>query len=76
MEAEAMKYLAAALAVCVGAVGSALAEGKAAAAALEGMSRNPQIADKLFTNMVVAIALCESTAIYCLVVSFIILFVA
>lgn len=76
MEAEAMKYLAAAIAVSLGALGSAFAEGRVAVTALEGMSRNPQIADKLFTNMIVAIALCESTAIYCLVVSLILLFVA
>lgn len=75
METEAMKLLAAGLCMGIGAVGSAIGEGYIGGKAMEGMARNPQMADKLFTNMIVAIALAESTAIYSLVVSLIILFV-
>jgi len=39
------------------------------------MARNPKMADKIFTNMIVAIALAESTGIYSLVIALIILFV-
>jgi F0F1-type ATP synthase membrane subunit c/vacuolar-type H+-ATPase subunit K len=37
------------------------------------MGRNPEVADKLFTNMLIAMAVCESTAIYALLVAFVIL---
>jgi len=75
METEAVKLLAAGLCMGIGAVGSALGEGYVGGQALEAMARNPKLADKLFTNMIVAIALAESTAIYSLVISLIILFV-
>lgn len=75
MEVEAAKLLAAGLCMGIGAVGSALGEGFVGGKALEAMGRNPKVADKLFTNMIVAIALAESTAIYSLVVALIILFV-
>ncbi len=71
---EEIKLLSAGLCMGLGAIGSAIGEGFLAAKALEGMARNPKIADKLFTNMIVAIALVESTAIYSLVVAMIILF--
>ena len=74
MEVEAVKLLAAGICMSIGSIGSAIGEGMIGAKAMEGMARNPQVADKLFTNMIVAIALTESTAIYSLVVALIILF--
>lgn len=76
MDAEAVKLLAAGLCMGIGALGSGLGEGYIGGQAMAAMARNPQISDKLFTNMIVAIALAESTAIYSLVIAFIILFVA
>ena len=58
-----------------GTIFPAIAEGKIAIAAIKTMGRNPEIADKLFTNMIVGMALIESIAIYALVVALIILFV-
>jgi F-type H+-transporting ATPase subunit c len=75
MEAEAMKYIAAAICMGIGSIAPALAEGRVASKAMEAMGRNPEVADKMFTNMIVAMAICESTGIYCLVISLIILFV-
>ena len=75
MEAEAAKLLAAGLCMGLGAIGSGVGEGIIGGRALEAMARNPQVSDKIFTNMIVAIALAESTAIYSLVISLIILFV-
>lgn len=75
MDVQAFKYLAAGLCMGIGAVGSAIGEGYIGGKALEAMGRNPKMADKLFTNMIVAIALAESTAIYSLVIALIILFV-
>lgn len=74
MDPIAAKYLAAGLCMGIGAIGPAIGEGMVAAKAMEGMARNPETADKLFTNSVVLMAICESTGIYCLVISLIILF--
>jgi len=71
-----MKMLAAALVMGVGSIGPALGEAHVAGKALEGMSRNPEMSDKLFTNMIVAMAIIESVAIYCFVIALIILFVS
>lgn len=76
MEIDAVKMLAAALSIGMAASGAAIAEGWIAAKAMESMGRNPEMANKLFTNMIVAMAVTESNSIYALVVSLIILFVA
>lgn len=68
------KYLAAALAIGIAAIGGALGQGRAASAALEGIARNPSAADKLFTPMILALALIESLVIYALVVALLIIF--
>ena len=44
---------------------------RAAAAALEGIARNPQASGKLFTPMIIGLALIESLVIYALVIAFI-----
>lgn len=75
MDPVSAKYIAAAICMGIGSVGPALAEGRVAAKAMESMGRNPEVADKMFTNMIVAMAICESTGIYALVISLIILFV-
>lgn len=74
MDIEVAKVFAAALAIAIGGAASALAEGKIASQAMETMGRNPSIKDDIFTKMIVAMAIAESTAIYALVVSLIILF--
>ena len=66
--------LAAALGIGIAAFGGALGQGRAAAAALEGIARNPNAADKLFTPFLLGLALIESLVIYALVVSLILLF--
>ncbi len=75
MEAESAKLLAAGLCMGLGAIGPGLGEGMVGSHAMDAMARNPKMADKIFTNMIVAIALAESTGIYSLVVALIILFV-
>ena len=54
---------------------SALAEGYVCAKALEGMARNPEMTGKLRTNMILGSALCETTAIYALLIAILIIFV-
>jgi len=61
--------LAAGIGLGVAALGGALGQGRAAAAALDGIARNPGAADKLFTPMILGLALIESLVIYSLVIS-------
>jgi len=62
--------LAAALAIGLAAFGGALGQGRAAAAALDGIARNPQASGKIFVPMIVALALIESLVIYGLLIAF------
>lgn len=74
MDPLSAKMLAAGLCMGLGAIGSGIGEGIAAAKGLEAMGRNPEVSGKVLPNMLVAMAICESTAIYALVVTLIILF--
>lgn len=51
------------LAIGIAAFGGAQAQSKTAAAALEGIARNPAAQDKIFTPMIVALALIEALVI-------------
>jgi F-type H+-transporting ATPase subunit c len=62
--------LAAALGIGIAAFGGSLGQGRAAAAALDGIARNPGASDKLFTPMILGLALIESLVIYALIISF------
>ncbi len=70
-----MKALAAAICMGLGSIGPAIGEGWVASKAMEAMGRNPKTADIITPKMIVAMAICESTGIYSLVISLIILFV-
>lgn len=72
MEANGLLGIAAAIAIGVAAFGGAIGQGKAATAALEGIARNPAASDKLFTPMIIALALIESLVIYAFVIAFLI----
>jgi F-type H+-transporting ATPase subunit c len=63
--------LAGGLGIAIAAFGGALGQGRAAAAALDGIARNPSAADKLFTPMILGLALIESLVIYALIISFV-----
>lgn len=62
--------LGAGFAIGLAAFGGALGQSRAAAAALEGIGRNPGTADKIFTPMIIALALIESLVIYALLIAF------
>ena len=51
------------------ALGGALGQGKTAAAALDGIARNPAASDKVFTPMIIGLALIESLVLYAFVVA-------
>lgn len=61
---------AAAFAISVAAFGGAIAQGRAAAAALEGIARNPGAKSAIQTPMILALALIESLVIYALLIAF------
>ena len=60
--------LGAGLAIGLAALGGSLGQGKAAAAALEGIARNPQASGKIMTPMIIGLALIESLVIYGLLI--------
>jgi len=74
MELESARLLAAGLCMGLGAIGPGIGEGVAASKALEAMGRNPEVSNTMFTNMIIAMAVCETTGIYALVITFLILF--
>ena len=74
MDVQAMKYLAAAICMGMGSLGPALGEGYAVSKALESMARQPEMANDLRTNMILGCAVTETTGIYALVISLLILF--
>lgn len=63
--------LGAGLAIGLAVIGGTMAQGKAASAALEGMARNPAASDKLFTPLILSLALIESLVILAFLVAFI-----
>ncbi|HEY5765738.1 MAG: ATP synthase F0 subunit C [Deltaproteobacteria bacterium] len=63
--------LAAGFGIAIASFGGALGQGRAIAAGLEGIARNPSAQPKIFIPMIVGLALIESLVIYALVISFI-----
>ncbi len=70
----AISIFSAGLAVAFGAIGPALGEGRAAAQALSAIAQQPDAAGVLSRTLFVSLAMIESTAIYCFVVSMILIF--
>jgi F-type H+-transporting ATPase subunit c len=71
---QIVSILAAAIAVSFGAIGPALAEGKAVAAAMDAIARQPESAGTLSRTLFVGLAMIETMAIYCLVIAVLVLF--
>lgn len=69
-----VSILAAALAVSFGAIGPALAEGRAVAAAMDAIARQPEAAGALSRTLFVGLAMIETMAIYTLVIALLVLF--
>lgn len=63
--------IAAALVLGVAAFGGTFAQGKIGAAAMDGISRNPQAQSNMFVSMILGLALIESLVILAFVISFI-----
>lgn len=69
-DTEMMLALGAGLSIGLAAFGGALGQGRASAAALEGIARNPNASGKIFVPMILGLALIESLVIYALLISF------
>jgi F-type H+-transporting ATPase subunit c len=68
---DAYQSIGAALAIGLAAFGGALGQGKTAAAALEGIARNPAAQGKIFVPMIIGLALIESLVLYAFVIAFV-----
>ena len=62
------------LTVAFGAIGPALGEARAAAQALTAIAQQPDASGTISRTLFVSLAMIESTAIYCFVVSMILIF--
>jgi F-type H+-transporting ATPase subunit c len=69
-----ISIITAGLTIAIGSIGPALAEGRAAAQALQALAQQPDASDTITRTLFVSLAMIESTAIYCFVVSMILLF--
>jgi F-type H+-transporting ATPase subunit c len=62
------------LTIGMGSIGPALGEGRALSQALSALAQQPDEANTITRTLFVGLAMVESTAIYCFVVSIILLF--
>ncbi len=60
--------------IAIGSIGPALGEGRAVAQALGAIAQQPDETNNITRTLFVGLAMIESTAIYCFVVSMILLF--
>ena len=58
----------------IGTIGPALGEGRAVSTALTSLAQQPDAANTITRTLFVGLAMIESTAIYCFVVSMILIF--
>ncbi|MBD8975389.1 F0F1 ATP synthase subunit C [Veillonella magna] len=70
----AISAISAGLAIGFAAIGAAIGDGLATGKALEGMSRQPENAGKLLTNMLISVGLIESVPIIAAVIAIVLVF--
>ena len=71
MDAEALRVLAAGLAIGLGALGPGLGIGILGYGAMIGLARNPEAKGAIQTNMILAVAFAEAIGIYALIIGII-----
>jgi len=74
MSIEMISVIGAALAVSFGAIGPAFGEGRALAAAMEAIARQPEAAGSISRTLFVGLAMIETMAIYTLVIALLLLY--
>jgi F-type H+-transporting ATPase subunit c len=70
----AISILTAGLTIAIGSIGPALGEARVASQALAAIAQQPDEANTITRTLFVSLAMIESTAIYCFVVSMILIF--
>lgn len=73
---RAMALLGAGIAMGFGAIGPAIGEGYIGGRSVEMMAQRPELGSQIFRTMLIGCAITESTGIYSLVVSLILIFLA
>jgi F-type H+-transporting ATPase subunit c len=68
----ALFAFAAAISVAVATIAPALGQGKAAAAAMEAIARQPEAAGEIRTSLILSLAFMEALTIYGLLIAFLI----
>ena len=76
MDTESIRLLATVGVITIGTIAPAISIGFIGSTAVKSISRNPEAASKIQTAMILSIAFAEAIAIYALVISLIIKFVA
>ena len=74
MDAKLISIIGATVAVAIGSIGPALAEGRSIAAAMDAIVRQPEASGTISRTLFVGLAMIETMAIYCLVVALLLLF--
>ena len=69
-----VSIITAGLTIAIGSVGPALGEGRAVATALTALAQQPDASATITRTLFVGLAMVESVAIYCFVISMILLF--
>lgn len=69
----AAKYIGAGIAL-IGLLGAGIGIAVVFAALINGVSRNPSMKDTLFSYTILGMALSEATGLFCLMISFMLLF--
>ena len=69
-----VSVIVAGLTIAIGSIGPALGEGRAVAQALSALAQQPDEANTITRTLFVGLAMVESTAIYCFVVTMILIF--
>ncbi len=72
--AKAAAYLGAAIAMGVGSLGPALGQGMIGSKACENLGKYPESSGQIRTTMMIAMGIVESSAIYCLIIAFMLAF--
>ena len=67
---EGVAKLGAAVGAGIAAIGAGIGIGKIGGQAMDAMARQPEVMNKLFTNMIVAAALIEGVALFAAVIAF------
>jgi F-type H+-transporting ATPase subunit c len=70
-----ISVITAGLTIAIGSIGPALGQGRAVSQALVSIAQQPDEANTITRTLFVGLAMIESTAIYCFVVSMILIFV-